>query len=128
MRSWKQQSWTGNTGTTSIPTTTETVVATLGGISTQSADAVVLLEGYLQIASGAATTALTVNIRRGSLTGAIVAVSEVDVALASSNYGVGVQVNDAPGEVASQVYVLTVTQTAATGNGSVTYASLSATS
>lgn len=110
-----------------VTTTAETVAAQVQ-VSTDRPGAVVVLEGNIDLTTGTATTAVTVQIRRGGLAGPIVANSpEVPAEGAGVRVVIPLQVSDSPGEVASQVYVLTVTQTAATGNGTINDASLQAT-
>lgn len=98
----------------------ETVIATLPGVSTPTPDAIVRLRGWAQITTGASTTAVTLRIRRVSLTGALVGegnpISIASAAGGTDEYEILTQ--DSPGDVASFAYVLTAQQTAGGANGS----------
>lgn len=114
---------------TAIPvvTTAETIVAQVQ-VSTDRPGVGVTLEGEVDITTGASTTAVTVQIRRGATTaGPVVGTADVPAEGAAVRVVIPVQEQDQPGEVASQVYSLTVTQAAATGNGTVNLATLQAT-
>jgi hypothetical protein len=105
-----------------IVTTTETVVATVTVAATPNASARVKLHGALTITLGASTTAVTLRIRRGNgITGTVVGEANPDQieTAAGSTEDHDVTYEDFPGEVAGQVYSLTVQQTAASANGSV---------
>lgn len=117
----------GSGSAINVPTTTETIAATVQ-VSTDNAGANVTLEGNLDLTTGTGVTGVTVQVRRGAtVAGTVVGSAEVPAAAASTRVVFPIQVNDNPGEVASQSYVLTVTQTAATGNGTINSASLQAT-
>lgn len=112
-----------------ITTTTETVVATLTGISTRYASERVALHGWVQLTTGTATTTVTLRVRRGtdtsgSLIGEANAVSIGAAAGGTEQFDIDVE--DTPGDVASQSYVLTAQQAAATGNGTALQAILEA--
>lgn len=96
----------------------ETVVATIQ-ISDVSADAVVELEGWAKILTGTATTSIVPRIRRDSVAGAVVGDANLltIIGAVGETHEYGIKATDTPGEVASQVYVLTIVQTAATGAG-----------
>lgn len=117
------------TSDTTVVTTAETIVATLPGVSTAGPNQTVRLQGELRITTGTNTTGLTLAIRRGStVAGPVVGeatVVQVEAA-AGSTEDHDIQVTDIPGDVASQPYVLTVTQAAASANGSVLNANLRA--
>lgn len=119
-----------NSTDTTIVTVAETVVATLAGVSSSRPGQTVRLHGELIITTGGSTTAVTLRVRRDGLTGALV--GETDPASVESAAG-GTEDHDIvvsdplTGEVAGQVYVLTVQQTGAAANGSVIHASLEAT-
>jgi hypothetical protein len=114
---------------TTLVTTAETVVATLAGVSLPRAGHSVDLEGHVTLATGTATTGLTLRVRRDGLTGALVGETTPDAVEAAAG---SVETHDitatdaAPGELANATYVLTAQQVAATGNGNVTHASLEA--
>lgn len=105
----------------------ETIAATVQ-VSTDNPGAVVVLEGNVDVTTGLTVTALTVQVRRGATIAApVVGVAEVPAEGASARVVLPLQVADSPGEVASQSYILTVTQVGATGNGTINSASLQAT-
>lgn len=104
-----------------VTTTTETVVLTLPGVSTNGAQDQVFVSGSLAMLLGTAATTLTIRVRRGTgITGTVVGVAEVDTAIPAETDGFPFDALDIPGEVAGQAYVVTVQQASATGNGSVT--------
>lgn len=110
---------------------TETVIATLSGISPDVPNPRVYLEGSFTITTVAASTASVVRIRRGStITGTLVGQPLTQVTTAGSAYALSIAAVDTPeGEFASQPYVLTVQQTAgeAGKKGKVKGAALAAT-
>lgn len=112
-----------------VVTTAETVVATISNLATYKPGEPINLRGEVQMTMGTATTAITLRIRRDSVTGTVVGEGnpeQIETA-AGSTEDHDYQTNDVfSGEVANQTYVLTVQQTAATGNGSVLYAYLEA--
>lgn len=117
------------TADVTITTTTETVVATVTGISTPRAGVKVILSGMCQVTTGGSTTALTPRIRRGTaITDPLVGEGNaLQVATAAGGTEeLAITVEDFPGEVAGQSYVLTVQQTAAAANGSSLFADLRA--
>lgn len=116
-------------GDTPLVTVAETVVATLSGVSVSRPGQSVRLRGVATVTTGVATTALTLRARRDGLAGALVGEAIVDQveAAAGSTETHEIAVTDAaPGEIAGATYVLTVQQTAATGNGSAVHANLHA--
>lgn len=118
MTIWPRNRQAASTAATSIPTTTETVLATLPPLSSDGQAQSVLLEGVAGFTVGTGTTTVTVRIRRGTgITGTAVA-SIAGVNVTAGNV-VQIPINgvDTPGEVADQQYVLTVQQAAATANG-----------
>lgn len=105
---------------TTVTTTTETVALTMPAISTPGAGSQVTMEGELNMTAGTAATAVTVRVRRGTgITGTVVGESNPVTVAAGNTVPLPWQVVDTPGEVAGQAYVVTVQQTAATGNGTV---------
>jgi hypothetical protein len=118
---------TYNTVDTPLVTTAETVVATLSTVSTNKPGQTVNLRGVFTLTTGASTTALTIRVRADSLTGSVIGEAPVDAleAAAGSVETHDIYVEDsAPGEVQNKTYVLTVAQTAASTNGTVSSASL----
>lgn len=116
---------------TDVPlvTTAETVVATLSGINTSKPGQTVRLRAFAQLTTGTNTTAVTARIRRDSVTGTVVnEANAVTVgAAAGSTEQFDVSCDDSfAGEVAGQVYVFTLQQTAASANGSALYSYLNA--
>jgi len=102
---------------TGLVTTAETVVATLAGINTQDAAAPINIAGWAAFSTGTGVTAVTARLRRNSGAGAVVgegATVQVGASLAGV---IVINEQDAPGEVASFAYVLTLQQVGATGNG-----------
>lgn len=117
------------TADTTLVTTAETVIATLGGIGTSAPGRSVKLTGEATITTGTNTTALTFRIRRDSLTGTVVGeANPVQIeAAAGSSEDHDIEVVDTPtGEIYNATYVLTVAQTAASANGSAIRAFLKA--
>lgn len=129
MTAWTQTVDTTNLSNTTLVTTAETVVCTLTGISTPMTGRRVRLTAHASIISGASTTSMAVRIRRDSLTGTLVGTSETDTipGAAGTQADYTILVVDTPAEVANATYVMTVSQTAASANGSVPLASMSAT-
>jgi len=115
------------TGSQTITTTTETVVATLSGLNTDRSQSRVALTGVVNITVGTGGTSVTLRVRRASVYGAVVGSALSHTVAAGSNYSLAVQALDAPGEVAGATYVITVAVTAATGNSTVNYAYVGAT-
>lgn len=114
---------------TSLVTTAETVVATLTGVSTARAGEQIRLEGTVTLTLGTSTTAVVLRVRADSLTGAVVdelATEQISTAAGSAETHTIVAYDSSGVEIAGRTYVLTVSQTAASANGSATHASLKA--
>lgn len=110
---------------TALVTTAETVIATSLPVSTRSASEQVTITGWTDITAGTGATFVTLRIRRGTgITGTLVSNATAQNVTAGNTLDYDLVVTDTPGEVAGQVYVLTAQQTAATGNGSATAASI----
>lgn len=104
----------------------ETVIATLQGLTTKTGDAVDL-EGVAQITTGTGTTALALQIRRGTTTAGVAVGSAFQLtAVAGNLYVVTCQVTDNPPESQGLAYVLTASQTGATANGTANFCTLNA--
>lgn len=120
---------TYNTTDTTLTTTSEAVVATLSTVSTNRPGQTVSLRGAFTLTTGVGTSALTIRVREDSLTGTVIGEAPVDAVEAAAGsvetHDVYVEDSD-PGEVQNKTYVLTVQQTGATGNGTVSSASLEA--
>lgn len=118
------------TADTTMTTTTETVIATLTGVSTSGPGRKIQLRGEAKITTGASTTALNLRIRRDSLTGTVVDESNpVQVeAAAGSTEDHDIVAEDIPsGEIFNATYVLTAQGTGSAANNTCVYAYLEAT-
>lgn len=108
------------TANTTITTTTETIIATVTGVTTPRGGCKVQLFGMCQFTTGGSTTAVTLRWRRGAtITDPVVGeanATQIDAAAGSTNDEV-YACEDTPGDVASQTYVLTIQQTAAAADG-----------
>lgn len=110
------------TSAQSVPTTTETVIATSNAIQYGPGQQGAWISGDIRITPGAAATAVTIRCRYTSLAGNNVdssTVVPVTAAVATDipyNFFDTSTIPEAPG---GSVYVITVQQTAATGNGTV---------
>ncbi len=114
-----------STSSVNIPTTTETAILTTDPIAVSSPGALIRILGFVGFLTGTATTFLTIRIRRGSgIAGALVGGAIGLSVAAAQNYSVPIEAEDTPGEVAGQQYTITAQQTAATGNGTATPATL----
>jgi len=114
---------------TTLTTTAETVVATLSGVASQRAGQVVRLHGQINITTGTTTSAVVMRVREDSLTGTLVDELETQTlatATGSPEDHEIVVTHSPSGELSGKTYVLTVSQTAATANGTVNHASLEA--
>lgn len=117
-----------NTGTQSITTTTETVIATLNNINSKGQGYALNISGSAVFAIQAATTAVTMRLRVGSLTGILLGPAQVvsggiagDITAGDGTVGA---MWTPTGEVANATLVLTIQATAAAANWNVTYANL----
>lgn len=110
------------TGAQAVVTTAETVVGTSPVVGSAYANSIFVVEFALDFLTGASVTSLNYRIRRTNVTGTAVYTSPLIAAAASAQdeRQTFQCVDTIAGEVASQVWVLTVVQTAATGNGSAT--------
>lgn len=108
---------------TNIPTTTETVVATiLTPPENQPTGQGMLINAQVNMTPGAGTTSVIVRIRQGSLTGAVVGqpnAAPATAALANSTFA-AMELDTTVLYPVGNTYVITVQQTAATGNGTIT--------
>ena len=114
-----------------VPTTTETAVATVGplNVNMPATEQGILVEATFNFTAGTAATSLTVRIRAGSgITGTVLITHTITV-VAGTTYSVSVNALDATFSGAGlsvATYTVSVQQTAATGNGTVNQATLSA--
>lgn len=107
-------------GTVTLVTTAETVALVTPPVSTTYSSDSIDIEGKVNVTAGTGTTACVIRCRRGNgVTGTVVGVAETDTLAAGSSESFPIQCVDTPGDVAGQVYSLTISQTGATGNGTV---------
>lgn len=114
---------------TTLTNATETVVATLGGITSQRLGQKVELEGQINVTGGTSTTAYVLRIREDSLTGNLVdeiATDTLASAVGSAEDHVIHAEHIPAGELSGKTYVLTVTQTGGAANGTVNHGFLRA--
>lgn len=112
---------------TSIPTTTETVLATSPPLSSDGGSQTVIAQATAGFTVGTGTTSVTVRIRRGNgITGTVVASQAGIQVTAGNTVVVTISGQDNPGEVADQVYSVTIQQAAASANGVNVLSSISA--
>lgn len=106
-------------GTVTVGTTVETVIAVSPAISSPFPNVQVAIECSFEFTTGVGATSIIVRVRRDSLTGTIVYQSLSWPVAASANLPrPAIQTTDSLAlDVASQLWVVTVTQAAATGNG-----------
>lgn len=112
---------------TTLVTVAETVVATVLGTSTSQQGQSVGIRGKANITLGASTTAVVTRIRRDSVAGTVVGevqTEQIATAAGSTEDHEIYREESAPGEFAGRTYVMTVSQTAASGNGTVNNASI----
>lgn len=115
-------------GPINVVTTNETALQVTPPVSSQSGAESVWIEGQLDMTFGASTTAVTVRVRRGNgIIGVTVGDVEIPTETAGNRAPIPYSVKDSPGEVANQLYTITVQQTAATANGTVNDVSASVT-
>ncbi len=108
-----------------IPTTNETLAVTSSQTSTPQEVALVLIVAAIAVTTGAATTALQLRIRRGvSVAGQQVGQTYNHPAPAAGNTTVMMMAVDQQINTYFCQYSLTVQQTAATANGTVTAATI----
>lgn len=112
------------TADTALVTVAETVIATLPGVSNQSADGIIRFMGYAVVTGGANTTFVTLRVRRASLVGTLIGEGDPATLTGAAIASVPIYAEDTPGEVGGVTYVLTAQLTAASANGSVQIASL----
>jgi hypothetical protein len=117
------------TGTTTLTTTTETVAATIAAppeLQSPSNGQGLLVSGTVNVTGGTATTTVTVRVRQGSLTGAVVGdalVNTVVAATAPDTYAYQA-IDPTLTYLNGETYVVTVQLAGATANGSVNYADI----
>lgn len=96
----------------------ETVIATSRAVQSPYPGASFYIEADLEFTPGGSTTALTLRLRRDSLTGTQVAISPAITVVAAAPLTARiVAVDSLVGDVAGQLWVLTGIQTAGAGAG-----------
>ncbi len=119
-----QRVWsTTEAGDVTCPLATETVVATLNGVSVPDPGSAVRLHGTAHVLTGVGATTITPRIRRTSLTGALIGEADAIAVVASSIVAIVYDVDDLPGDVASLPYVLTLTCAGVAGTKNNSYLS-----
>ena len=107
---------------------TETAILTTGGIDTTPNQGRVLITGIVAITPGTAATDVVIKVRRGTTTaGPQVGTLTSQVGAAGAPRVVPYHVEDNPGEVAGQEYTVTVAETSATSDGTVSVVTCSIT-
>jgi hypothetical protein len=117
--------------TTTLVTTAETVCATLSAFNTDNPSGEgVLVTIDVNISPGAGTTSLVLKLRQGTGVGGVQVGNPITVASGVGAFGFSFLDNSALAlnDPNGLQYVATVTQTGATGNGSVTAATITASS
>lgn len=125
------QTFSTSSGTdVTLTTTSEIEVIQLDGVTTGAGGGRITLRGSVQVTTGTGATALTLRVRRGTSTAGTL-VGEANAvqieAAAGSTEDHDIQVSAVFDELVGESFVLTVQQTAATGNGTAVQAALSAT-
>jgi len=107
----------------------ETVVGTITGISPDHTNPSILIEASLNLKTGAGTTAATIRIRRGTTTGGTLIGKALTSQVAEAKeIGLAIMALDQPeGDFADLAYVVTLQQTAGTGEGKATGTTLTVT-
>jgi len=113
-----------STPATTITTTSETLAANIPAfpLSPPGAAQAIVIRGNIAVTTGTAVTALAVRLRVGqnNTTTALVDAAEPMMAAASGSYSAPFEFEDTVFGDANSGYSLTVVQTGATGNGTIT--------
>lgn len=118
---------TSVTADVTLVTTAETVIATLSGVSTSQPGQTLTFEGDCTLTTGTNTTAVTLRVRRDSVSGTEVGESVPDAVSAAAGSVETHQIvvaDSTLGEFGSGVFVLTAAQTGASADGTVSQCSL----
>ena len=119
---------TNNTGTQSITTTTETVIATLTNINSRGSNYPINLAASAVFAINASTTSVTMRLRLGTVTGTVIGAAQVVSGGVAGDISAGdgsIGATYTPSlEVAGLTVVLTIQAAAAAANWNVTYANI----
>lgn len=119
-----------NSATTDTPvvTTAETAAVVSDPISTGSGAEEITISGTISLTTGTGTTSVTIRCRRGNgITGTVVGETVPHTIGAAASVNLPYSFPDTPGEVAGQLYTLTVQQTGASANGTINNASITVT-
>ena len=100
----------------------ETVILTTSPVSTPGPNATVTLSGTIFLTAGTGAASATVQVRRGTTTaGTLVGEAQYITVAAGGYYSVPFVIEDHPGDVAGQEYVVTIQEGGATAAGTVNY-------
>ena len=111
-----------------LVTVAETDTVEVTGITTGRPGKRIRIRGWAQVTAGVAATGITARIRSGQgVAGAVLGEGNPVTIAVGQTLPVSIEVEDVPGDVAGQAYTMTLQQVAATGNGSVLQAELTAT-
>lgn len=106
-----------------VPTTTETVLATLGPFNENQASQFsqgIAFDGNINLTVGTGGTAATVRVRRGvDITGALIGVAQAQTVTAGNTVNIPIAELDPTLVQVGVTYVITLQQTAASANGTV---------
>lgn len=104
-----------------VPTTTETVLATVGPFSeNQAGGQGVSFDGNINLTVGTGGTAATVRVRRGTdITGTLIGVAQSQTVVAANSVNLPIAELDPVTVQPNVTYVVTIQQTAASANGTV---------
>lgn len=105
-----------------VPTTTETVLATLGPFNENMAGEFaqgVACDGNINFTAGTGATSITMRVRRGGLTGALIGVAAVQTVTAGNVVNIPIAELDPTLVQVGVTYAVTLQQTAASANGTV---------
>jgi hypothetical protein len=108
-----------------VVTTAETLVVPGNALSLQATSGKAVVKGFLTLTVGTGTTAVTVRLYRGTTTaGTLIgsAIAQAGNFTAGSPAAFSVQATDVLSNVGGAQYCMSVQQTGASGNGSVTTA------
>lgn len=114
---------------TVVTNAAETVVATLGGVTSARPGQSVFLEGNINITGGTSTTAYVLRIREDGIAGNVVDELSTDTlatAVGSAEDHTIVATHAPAAELSNKTYVLTVVQTAGAAGGTCNHARLRA--
>lgn len=115
------------TADVTVPTTTETAAIVSGPVQVPSATCLVHIRGWCQLVTGAAASAVTVRIERGSAAGGTLVGEGNSITLgaaAGSREVMSIEATERRANEESVSYVMTVQQTGATGDGTVSQAAI----